>query len=152
MERSSASVGSGIFRCRFRLSPVAGVAQSLNGFPCRGGRDEARISGLCPSKAENPSLFVQPMILPENIASQATPHGVPGACEPVSDAKPSRSRQDALSPGLRTPVGGHLTGHRASAPAQAAKRGRLAPPLDRNGRRPGRPGLTARLARLRPWN
>jgi len=47
-----------------------------------------------------------------------------------------RSRQDARC--LRAYTPGPARGHRASAPAHAAARGRLAPPLARDGKRPAK--------------
>ena len=48
MERSLASVGSGIFRCRSVFAAeVPGMGGSiLNGFPSRGGCDGIRLSGI----------------------------------------------------------------------------------------------------------
>jgi hypothetical protein len=46
MERSSASVGSGIFRCRSGCPPGGRGDSILNGFPSHGGCDGIRFSGI----------------------------------------------------------------------------------------------------------
>jgi hypothetical protein len=142
MERSSASVGSGIFRCRSGCRPGGRGGSILNGFPSRGGFDEIR---LTPSWAgrlvlKSPESAVAryrngKLRLRSSNAHQRTP--IPPQRAALCDLSCNRDTRRSFSRwrGKGAPIGIPVSLH--GSILFCRKRARSDPNNDRDDNRPG---------------